>query len=467
MVEEQFPEEYWNRKKQNLYFETSKLLSNAKAKIDESTAKIKKLSTTKLAITKRLIKKSKKFMKSKRNEKVSLKTNKMKKPFKRTSNSPNEHLSKKLKCNDKIESAIMQVTDNLELTPHNNVLENNILENIIVCEDFSTDKNNDISKQDVNEFVQAKHGSYSSSINLSIKEVLFNKTTLYPQHFPNIRTELGGLILTKEDYSTLKPYKSNRQYLNDNIINVLFILLSEFARENGLPMICFDTHFITKIQNNGHPSDGFKKWAMKNSVWNTGLWLIPINHNNVHWTMFIVLINQKVIINIESMHNVTNTNKLNNLCNFIQTGFNDNIKWEEWTLYEAQDVPHQYRKEKGIRGNCGVHIAVWAYITATGTLRRFSENDMDIVRKNIAHLLATSHVSVNQIKKIMQNRDTLYSPTFTPIADNGKMKPDERINMTCSPVLGFDNIFDLCASLKVIIESSSAVAVTRKRNTKQ
>ena len=149
-------------------------------------------------------------------------------------------------------------------------------------------------------------------------------------------------------------------------------------------------------------SYGFKKWATYNRAWNRGLWLIPVNHNNIHWTL-LVLLDRKIIIHIDSMHGDPDSRDIDEIANFIQSGNNKVLSWKEWILYIPKDNPSQILNS-AISGNCGVHISIWATIIASGTFCSFSEIDMDVARRRMTNFLLNNQLDVDAENRAIKSR---------------------------------------------------------------
>lgn len=62
-------------------------------------------------------------------------------------------------------------------------------------------------------------------------EVLFNKNMTYPQGFPNIKKDINGFVIEPQSFKTLMPFKSNDEYLDDNVINAFFSFLPNIAKK--------------------------------------------------------------------------------------------------------------------------------------------------------------------------------------------------------------------------------------------
>ncbi|EMD41725.1 hypothetical protein CERSUDRAFT_110298 [Gelatoporia subvermispora B] len=174
--------------------------------------------------------------------------------------------------------------------------------------------------------------------------------------------------VTDRDISRLRP----RQWLNDEIINFygqMILLRSESCKENkksagangkvkeggrGRPLNVhyFSTFFWSKLKTEGYEKARLAKWTKKFDLFEKDVVLIPVNHNNAHWTAAAINFRRKRIESYDSMGmerdqvfkllrmylDAEHRNKKKKPFNF--TG------WEDYTL---PDTPQQ---ENGF--DCGV-----------------------------------------------------------------------------------------------------------------
>lgn len=303
---------------------------------------------------------------------------------------------------------------------------------------------------------------------LCVNQILFNTENVYPANFPNIEVEFGGLIITPADFNSLKAYSNQNQYLTDNIINGFFSLLPLVSAEAGFEVAPFDTHFIVKIRESGEASYGFRRWAKYNDIWRKNLWLIPIDIQDTHWSLLVVLLHRKIMIHLDSLHWDPESEVINGICNFIQSESPKEINWLEWTLYKPTDNPSQITPMTDrVSGNCGVHVCTWAYLIASGTIHYFSENDMNIVRVGIVNFLCHMNMSQDLQSRLIKSRDKLYdAPVPKKFKYDLKKLYDTMIERV-TPILGFKNIFEICASLGIIVACEKPVSVTRRRRSKK
>lgn len=172
---------------------------------------------------------------------------------------------------------------------------------------------------------------------------------------------------------------------------------------------------------------------------------------------------KKNIINLDSLHQNIDEKILAGLCNFIQSGNNKNIEWSDWVLYSPQDTPSQLLNGK-ISGSCGVHVCTWAYIVASGTYIHLSEKDMNTIRKGIANFLINAEIDKAVENRIIKARDQLYNSNSSIKTDHKFKAYDYTISKKDEVPLGFLDIYELWASLRVIIECEKCQPKTRSND---
>ncbi|KAJ6509322.1 cysteine proteinase, partial [Mycena vitilis] len=119
--------------------------------------------------------------------------------------------------------------------------------------------------------------------------------------------------VTDQDIARLRPLK----WLNDEVINFYGALLlgrSDACKENPTPngkagkqkkpldVHYFSSFFWTKLEKEGYEKGRLAKWTKKIDIFSKDTILIPVNHNNVHWTAAAINFRQKRIESFDSMH---------------------------------------------------------------------------------------------------------------------------------------------------------------------
>lgn len=179
----------------------------------------------------------------------------------------------------------------------------------------------------------------------------------------------------------------------------------------------------------------YYKWARKNKIENKHLILIPINIDNTHWTIMLVIPKSKIMIYLDSFRQDCPQNILDGVLTFVKEYFNVDLKKENWILHNPKDVPRQTNGT-----DCGIFICAWAFLIATGEPYDFQQSHMDTVRISIANLLC--HANINQIKKFKRE-----DGQDTKVEENLQ----EFIEVESSIPFGLDTTINACAALNVLI----------------
>ncbi|KYN10224.1 hypothetical protein ALC57_17639, partial [Trachymyrmex cornetzi] len=163
------------------------------------------------------------------------------------------------------------------------------------------------------------------------------------------------------------------------------------------------------------------------------------------------------IVYFDSLCGNPNADILNGICNFVPEHLKI-ISWNDWTLYIPQDVPSQIINND-VGGNCGVHVCTWAYIIASDSYTKFSEDDMSAARKGIAKCLANSISNKRIENKIIKSRQLI-------LESNEKEIPSEKFNLNKlnkseNIPFHFENTVESAASLYFILKNKALQLKTR------
>jgi len=283
--------------------------------------------------------------------------------------------------------------------------------------------------------------STSSNECCDIRDTFFPNNAQYPQDFLNKTNTLAGITIDKNCLETLLP----GHWLDDQVINGFFELLSQKARLISMRLLTFDTFFAHRLLTGNLM--GYHNWADYVKVWTYDVWFIPINFRH-HWTLLVVIFRHNLFLYLDSMHGQPSPQFLNRLCDFIDhhtVSTNNSLKWREWKVHAPKDVPFQVSRD----GNCGVHICIWAYIICTSSYTMFDDNDMTEARKGIAKLLL--HSKVTQSDDVCKSRHLLLS-------GNDKMTKksplQHKFQISRTPPAGSDSTLEYCASLAQILAAT-------------
>ncbi|KAK6588860.1 ULP1 like chllamydin domain containing protease [Cryptosporidium xiaoi] len=210
----------------------------------------------------------------------------------------------------------------------------------------------------------------------------------------------ANLELSIEDIKCLKP----QRWLNDEVINFYFSLLQERNdRANSCgskPKIWFwNTFFYSRLTANQNGNSGYcysnvSRWTTRKKIdiFNYNLVIIPINTNNVHWTLGVVNFDEDYIMYLDSLggkyQNHVGCSKMsemfyNNMTRYIydehldkkKKEFNGSLK--HYTIFK-DPVPQQQNGS-----DCGIFTCMFAECISDGRSFDFNVESIDDIRVNI------------------------------------------------------------------------------------
>lgn len=99
-----------------------------------------------------------------------------------------------------------------------------------------------------------------------------------------------GFTINRNSLKTL----FRNEWLDDQVINGFFNLMKFESQKILLNVLPFDTFFATKLlMKERETIPEFHKWLVFNKIFDNDIWLIPINKDDCHWVLVIVILQQK------------------------------------------------------------------------------------------------------------------------------------------------------------------------------
>ncbi|KAH8742076.1 hypothetical protein FG386_003403 [Cryptosporidium ryanae] len=210
----------------------------------------------------------------------------------------------------------------------------------------------------------------------------------------------ANIELTVEDVQCLRP----QRWLNDEVINFYFSLLQERNEKindcGSKPKIWFwNTFFYTRLTTDKNGDSGYcysnvSRWTSRKKIdiFNYNLVLVPINTNNVHWTLGVVNFDEDYIMYLDSLggtyQNHVGCLKMSkifydNMNRYIhdehldkkKKKFNRNIK--HFTVFN-DPVPQQQNGS-----DCGIFTCMFAECISDSRSFDFNVEFIDDIRINI------------------------------------------------------------------------------------
>ena len=163
-------------------------------------------------------------------------------------------------------------------------------------------------------------------------------------------------------------------------------LYDKYNSSNNI--LLFNTHFMDKLldinNNKIYTYDNVKRWTKQN-VFNFEKIFIPININNCHWVLIVILIKHKRILYYDS-----NINKEDRSAYYLETTLSwlndENIKWNlnnfkgsDWNI----QLPIMPQQNNGY--DCGVFLlAISEDVFKNNNIATFEQKDIPQIRLKIA-----------------------------------------------------------------------------------
>ena len=108
--------------------------------------------------------------------------------------------------------------------------------------------------------------------------------------------------------------------------------------------------------------------------------LIPINENNVHWTLGHIDLRRNWIVTYDSMGSGNNDDHIHGIIRFLQA--HPHLKERQWHIMTMKNFPQQ-----GNGYDCGLFVCAAALCIMTKQIINFSQAHMENFRLQLAHIL--------------------------------------------------------------------------------
>jgi len=206
---------------------------------------------------------------------------------------------------------------------------------------------------------------------------------------PGIIAKYAREQVVDQDIARLRPLK----WLNDEVINFYGALIlgrAEASKENPttngkaskqkkpLNIHYFSTFFWTKLEKEGYQKGRLAKWTKKIDIFSKDTILIPVNHDNIHWTGAAINFRQKRIESFDSMHD-DRPHVFKLLRQYLDLEHRDKKKtpfdFTGWEDYTSEDTPMQ---DNGF--DCGVFTCQFLESLSRG------EESFNFTQKDILYL---------------------------------------------------------------------------------
>ncbi|KAL0579803.1 hypothetical protein V5O48_002214 [Marasmius crinis-equi] len=196
--------------------------------------------------------------------------------------------------------------------------------------------------------------------------------------------------VSDQDIVRLRP----GSWLNDEIINFYGAMIlgrSENCQKekenkggNGKPLNAhyFSTFFWSKLEKEGYDKGRLAKWTKKMDLFSKDVVLIPVNHNNMHWTGAAINFRKKRIESYDSM-NMDRGRVFKLLRGYLDAEHRNKKKtpfdFTDWRDYTLDDTPQQ---ENGY--DCGVFTCQFLESLSRGEESfNFTQSDIPYLRRRM------------------------------------------------------------------------------------
>lgn len=186
--------------------------------------------------------------------------------------------------------------------------------------------------------------------------------------------------LSNRDFLTLGP----RKWLNDNVIDLyLNIVVSSLA---SLKTAVFTTHFFTKLQNEGYSA--VRRWAIRKKldVFAPDYVFVPVNQNNVHWSLAVIDNKKKELGFYDSLPSGKGKQELEVLKGYM--------KGEAKRLGRPESIVDTYKLNPNVSApkqsngfDCGVFMCEVVHRLARDLPLKHSQHVMPSIREYMANAI--------------------------------------------------------------------------------
>lgn len=263
--------------------------------------------------------------------------------------------------------------------------------------------------------VEGAHGAFAPLTRDSMKRV---RQSMADYSNQNVRlSDINGCCITGEYLRRLKP----NCWLNDEIVNAFMTMLEARATEmrgakeptgiqgavsavpngvHGSPNVpkvkIMNSFFYAKLiepDRYKRPTYNYqrvRRWTRKFDSFGLDILLLPINQENVHWTLGVINFRERTVQHLDSLGTGGSGKVREYLMRWVADEAKDKGKEynaSEWKAVEA-DVPIQRNSD-----DCGVFLCKFADFLSRGWSEfTFSQTHMQYFRCRIAHELLVGKV---------------------------------------------------------------------------
>lgn len=227
---------------------------------------------------------------------------------------------------------------------------------------------------------EAKDEDDSHALNAEQRKRVANSFALSARNPDKTLVDAFKIELSNRDFLTLGP----RKWLNDNVIDLyLNIVVSSLATHKSA---VFTTHFFTKLQSEGYSA--VRRWAIRKKldVFAPDYVFVPVNQNNVHWSLAVIDNKRKELGFYDSLPSGKGRQELEVLKGYM--------KGEAKRLGRPENIVDAYKLNPNVSApkqsngyDCGVFMCEVVHRLAKGLPLKHSQRAMPSIREYMANAI--------------------------------------------------------------------------------
>lgn len=207
-----------------------------------------------------------------------------------------------------------------------------------------------------------------------------------------------GVTIDKVSLESLQP----NECLWNTVLDPFSLLCEKVGRSLGSSILYLGTECMWYISEGYIPN--FIDWMQLPDLYESRVWLMPVNERKEHWTLYIVEFEKKKIIYCNSVSVKPVVEETVKLCAFlekfcaIECFQRGKIDWNEWILVAANDLPPQRLDIE--TNNCGLHVLMYILIICLRTNYFYNDDVLTTVfRYNVANILSSTPLCLDDRSK--------------------------------------------------------------------
>jgi len=188
------------------------------------------------------------------------------------------------------------------------------------------------------------------------------------------------------DLDRLDPDRRGDKWLNDEIINFYLALVAERQNAGGkIRVLAHSTYFWTNLIRPQYNYQKVSRWSKRrgaagSKILDLDYMIIPINQNNMHWTLAVINFKKKRFEYYDSLGGNPDTRKLYTkyMANFIQDETGGKADLRDWQNYQMDKSPRQANGS-----DCGLFVIKTAEMIVRGVTPSLPPEKTALLRRRV------------------------------------------------------------------------------------